>query len=114
MDKMIITERLTVKPFAEADKAALAGLLTNEQIKETFMIPDFPTGEALSAAVDKLYRASLADEHFERGIFLGNTLIGFVNEVEAPAARSRSVTPYIRTITATDTRRRCSARSSAR
>ena len=81
--QVIQTERLTIKPFEEADKPMLALLLTNDAIKETFMIPDYPTHEALNAAVDKLFDAALSGRHFVRGIFVGSSLIGLVNEVEA-------------------------------
>ena len=81
MDKEIRTGRLIMKPYEENNRDGLAELLTNEQIKETFMIPEFTSQKSLDDAVDKLYRASLSDEHFERGIFLQDVLIGFVNDV---------------------------------
>ena len=38
---LVQTERLTIKPYSAADKEQLAELLTNEEITETFMVPDF-------------------------------------------------------------------------
>lgn len=83
MKKNIRTERLTVIPYEPEDRENLIGLITDEIIKKGFMIPDYSTEAELSIAVDKLYNASMSDEHFERGIFLDNVLIGFVNDVEA-------------------------------
>lgn len=46
------------------------------------MIPDFETREALNIMVQKIAQYSLSDQRLERGIFLEDRLIGFVNEVE--------------------------------
>lgn len=81
MDKTIKTERLLIKPYDKTDFLRLSQLLTNEQIKETYMIPDFSSDEALETMVEKLYGLSLSDAHLERGIFLDGELIGFVNDV---------------------------------
>ena len=35
------TERLTLKPFDECDRSQMVALLCNEEIKKTYMIPDF-------------------------------------------------------------------------
>nr|AMP50866.1 acetyltransf_3 [uncultured bacterium] len=78
----IQTQRLTLKPYDASDLPALEALLTNADIKKTFMIPDFASPEKLRAMAEKLLEFSLSDAHFERGIYLGDTLIGFINDVE--------------------------------
>jgi ribosomal-protein-alanine N-acetyltransferase len=78
----IRTKRLVIKPYEKKDLEALSELLLDEEIKRSFMIPDLGTKEALDRMLDKLYRYSLSDEHFERGIYLNGILIGFVNDVE--------------------------------
>lgn len=69
-------------PFRTKDLPDLAEILTNSQIKNTYMIPDFETKEALDGLVQKITQYSLSNQRFERGIFLEDRLIGFVNEVE--------------------------------
>ncbi|WP_455616677.1 GNAT family N-acetyltransferase [Eisenbergiella sp.] len=82
MDKTIKTDRLEIKPYREADRKRMAELLTNSEIRKTFMIPEFKTEEDLLRMIEKLHQFSLADNHFERGIYLEDSLIGFVNDVE--------------------------------
>lgn len=82
MDKTIKTDRLEIKPYRVADRKRMAELLTNSEIRKTFMIPDFKTEEDLLYMIEKLYQFSLADNHFERSIYLEDSLIGFVNDVE--------------------------------
>lgn len=82
MKAYIKTERLEIMPFRTKDFPDLAEILTNPQIKNTYMIPDFQTREALNGLVQKIAQYSLSDQRFERGIFLEDRLIGFVNEVE--------------------------------
>lgn len=81
-NKTIKTKRLEIKPYQDADQAAMIELLTNQEIKETFMIPDFQTEEAAIAMFHKLKAYSYSDEHYERGIYLNQQLIGFVNDVD--------------------------------
>lgn len=82
MKSTITTERLTIRPLDNADKKLLAELLTNENIKKTYMIPDFASQAELEKMLDKLLYNSLSEAHFERGIYLNDTLIGFCNDVE--------------------------------
>lgn len=76
------TARLEIQPYRKEDQQRLKALLTNEKIKETFMIPDFQKEEDLMQLVYKLQERSLSDAHYVRGIYLHDTLIGFVNDVE--------------------------------
>ncbi len=80
--KEILTARLCLRPFREEDMEALYGLLTNEEIKKTYMIPDFPSREAADKMCRRFVDLSLDEGHFVRGIYLENRLIGFLNDVE--------------------------------
>lgn len=80
--KEILTARLCLRPFREEDMEALYGLLTNEEIKKTYMIPDFPSREATDKMCRRFVDLSLDEGHFVRGIYLENGLIGFLNDVE--------------------------------
>jgi len=78
---MITTERLVLKPYDDNDEGRMVELLTNETIKETFMIPDFDSSEEAVSMFKKLQQYSCSDEHYELGIYKQNVLIGFVNDV---------------------------------
>ncbi len=78
----ITTERLTMKPFDAEDEAPMIALLVNEEIKKTFIIPDFHSTEEAIHMFKKLQRYSYDDAHYERGVYQDNVLIGFVNDVE--------------------------------
>ncbi len=81
MENLIKTERLTLKPFEPEDKTALSEILLNEEIKKTYMIPDFENTEALDKMVNRFTELSRSDSRFVRGIYLKKALIGFVNDV---------------------------------
>lgn len=78
----IKTKRLEIRPYEDKDRAAMIGLLTNEEIKKTYMIPDFKDKQELERMLHKLDGYSHSKEHYVRGIYLNNELIGFVNDVE--------------------------------
>jgi RimJ/RimL family protein N-acetyltransferase len=82
MYKTIQTSRLEIKPYKESDQAEMIELLTNREIKKSFIIPDFQTEEEIIRMVNKLQTFSCSNDHFERGIYLHDCLIGFVNDVE--------------------------------
>ncbi len=79
---MIKTNRLTVKPFSEADKDAMAAIFVDEKIKETYMLPDLITEEAKNKLFSRFLSLSVSDAHFVRGIYCGETLVGFLNDAE--------------------------------
>lgn len=76
------TERLVLKAYEDSDQEKLIELLCNEEVKETFMIPDFATEAEAVNMFYKLKEFSVSDSHFEYGIYLEEQLIGFVNDVE--------------------------------
>lgn len=78
----ISTERLTLHPFAECDEQRMLEIICNEQIKHTYMIPDFQNMEQSKALFRRMMELSKSDEHFTYGIYLGEKLIGFVNDCE--------------------------------
>ena len=74
--------RVQLKEYDVKDLDRLKYLVTNEEIKKTFMIPDFQSEEDLLKMVNKLMEWSRSKEHYVRGIYLENQLIGFVVDVE--------------------------------
>ena len=82
MTDIIKTKSLIIKSYSDSDQEAVVELLTNEKIKETFMIPDFHMKSEVISMFKKLQEFSHSEEHYERGIYLGQQLIGFLNDVE--------------------------------
>lgn len=76
------TRNLTIKPFSVSDEAAVIALFTDETVKRTYMVPDFPDREAAAALFARLRGLSLSKERYVAGIYLDETLIGIVNETE--------------------------------
>ncbi|MBQ7916726.1 MAG: GNAT family N-acetyltransferase, partial [Firmicutes bacterium] len=62
MSVHIQTQRLVLKPFSLHDKDALLALLTNDRIKQTYMIPDFPSLEQAERMFHRFQELSLAED----------------------------------------------------
>lgn len=76
------TQRLTVRPFTEGDKAEMLEMLYDESIKKTYMIPDFPDAEAAERMFAAFLRLSKSPERYVGAISLGGELVGFMNDTE--------------------------------
>ena len=79
---MIQTERLTLKPFSEEDAHIIYRIMSDDCVKKTYLVPDFPSEEAGLKLARRLIALSADDAHFIRGIYRNGTLIGFINDVE--------------------------------
>ena len=79
----IETERLRLCPIPERDLNVLAELLTDEVVKKTYMVPDFPSREEARNLANRLIRLSRQERPYVAGIRLGEVLIGIVNETDA-------------------------------
>lgn len=78
---MIKTSRLVIQPYDILDKNAMIELLKNPIIKQNYIIPDFTSIREGEEYFLKLLRYSHSLQHYERGIYLNQKLIGFVNDV---------------------------------
>lgn len=76
------TSRLILKPFEERDREAVVQIAFDEEIKKTYMIPDFTHRSQAEKLFEKMLAFSRSDDHFEYGIYLQDRLIGFVNDCE--------------------------------
>lgn len=78
----IITQRLTLRPYSREDVEALAGLLRDTRISESFMVPEFANPQQAYELAEKLIAFSRPedDRHLELGIYLQGVLIGFMND----------------------------------
>lgn len=79
---LIQTNRLKIKPFSDADKEAMIAMFTDEKIKQTYMLPDLETEEAKTKLFARFVKLSHAKDHFVRGIYREEMLVGFLNDTE--------------------------------
>ena len=79
---MIQTERLLIQPLSDADENEILTIFRDENVQKTYMLPDFQSEEAMKNLFLRLVALSRAENHFVRGIYLENTLIGFLNDAD--------------------------------
>lgn len=76
------TPPVSLTPLCDIHRQAVISILRNEQIRETYMVPDLPT----EADADRLFQAlktlSTQESRFVRGIHHDNVLVGFLNDTE--------------------------------
>lgn len=76
------TERLVLQPIAPADLPALVELLTDETVKQTYLVPDFPDEAAALAMAARIAQLSQDPQRYVAGLYLQGQLIGLLNETE--------------------------------
>lgn len=77
----IQTQRLVLKEIRENDFSSLFDLLTNEEVKKTYLVPDFKSGEEFSKMFKHLKNLSQKPDSRTFGVFLNEILIGLFHEV---------------------------------
>jgi RimJ/RimL family protein N-acetyltransferase len=65
------------------DKERMLDILTSEKVNKTYMLPDFAHREDALPLFQRLMHMSQGTEKFVRAIALEDSLIGFMNQVEA-------------------------------
>lgn len=73
---------ITLGTIEEKDREQLLDIVTDKEVAKTYMLPDFARREDASPLFSRLSALSGDDSRFVRGIFLGNRLVGFLNDVE--------------------------------
>ena len=76
---MVTTANLVLDSLKDKDQEAITEILTNEKIKETYVIPDLTARDAENL-FKKLKLTSKSSGHYVRGIFKDSKLIGLINE----------------------------------
>lgn len=76
------TKRLELRPFRETDRDAGVRLLMNDQVKQTYMLPDFENEDKAEALFRRLMDLSLQENRCVAAISLCGEVIGFLNDVE--------------------------------
>lgn len=79
----IKTERLELKPISPESLDALVELLTDDVVKQTYMVPDFPNREEAEKLAERLTTLSEQEGCYVAGIYYGDSLIGILNETES-------------------------------
>ncbi len=76
---MVTTANLVLDSLKDKDQEAIIEILTNEKVKETYVIPDLTPRDAENL-YKKLKLNSKSKGHYVRGIFKDDKLIGLINE----------------------------------
>lgn len=79
---MIKLERIELKSFEDRDINRLVELFKNQEIKKTYMIPNFDSDDKYVKLAEHFKNLSNDNERYVKGIFLQGFLIGFINDVE--------------------------------
>ena len=79
---MIKGERLVLDIIKNKDQLEMVSLFKNNEIKETYMIPDYDSDDKYLNLFNKFVQLSEDKNRFVRCIYLNNLLIGFLNDVE--------------------------------
>ena len=79
---MIKTQRLTLRPLCDSDRAAVTELLLSEEIAKTYMLPEFKSPAEAEKLFEAYMRLSNAPDRFVYGIDLDGRVIGLLNETE--------------------------------
>lgn len=76
------TNRLVLRAFAECDRQQMVDIFFNEDVKKTYMIPDFADRKQAEKLFERLMSFSKSEDHFVYGICFRDAVIGFVNDCE--------------------------------
>ena len=76
------TQRLEIKNLSDKDREAVIDLLTDDQVKKFYMLPDFSSREEALPLFERLRQLSVGENRLVAGIFLDGVFIGILNEVE--------------------------------
>ena len=77
---MIHTKRLTLKPMEDYDQADMLKILTDNQIKKTYMLPDFASRDDAGKLFERMMELSNTPGRYVAAISLEGNCIGMVNE----------------------------------
>ena len=77
-----VTPRLTLSAFRECDADALMAIFKSDVVKATYMVPDLTTREDEIKLFSALRALSERADRYVFGIFLGDRLIGMLNDTE--------------------------------
>ena len=73
---------ITLGTIQPEDESAMLDILTNDTVKQTYMLPDFESRDAAVRLFRKLMLMSLCPDFYVRGIYKNKRLIGMINHTE--------------------------------
>ena len=73
---------VTLRPIQLQDREAMLDILTDDTVKQTYMLPDFADRRDALPLFRRLAELSRDESRYVRGICLEERLIGFLNDVE--------------------------------
>ena len=73
---------VTLRPIQLQDLEPMLDILTDDTVKQTYMLPDFADRRDALPLFRRLAELSRDESHYVRGICLEERLIGFLNDVE--------------------------------
>lgn len=73
---------MIIRPITPADQPAILALLTNDQIKQTYMLPDYEKIEDAIPLFRRLMDLSNDETRFVRAMDENGEVVGFLNDVE--------------------------------
>lgn len=75
------TQRLLLGPIRASDESDMLRIFLNDDVRKTYMIPQFRAPEEAISLFRRFRDLSLSDTHVVYGIYLQDRLIGFLNDV---------------------------------
>ena len=75
-------KKLTLRPMCPSDQGQILEILTSPIVNKTYMLPDYERSEDAIPLFNRLMELSQKQNRFVRCIALGETAIGFLNDVE--------------------------------
>ncbi len=73
---------ITIRTLSSRDAQNVTEILMDPSVGLTYMLPVFSSRQEASALFHRLKALSESREHFVRGIYLNDVLIGFLNDTE--------------------------------
>ena len=73
---------ITLRPFRPEDQAKMLETVTSNRVNQTYMLPDFEKMEDAIPLFNRLMNLSQDPSRFVRCIALGDSAVGFLNDVE--------------------------------
>ena len=74
-------DRIILRPIRESDRQEMHEMLTDSQIKKTYMLPDFENQEQVEKLFQRFIQLSNQEDRFVRGMDAEGKLVGFLNDV---------------------------------
>ena len=76
------TKNLHIRPFLPQDLEPMLDLLTDETVKQTYILPDYPHRDGAKPLFERLRALSQSNERYVAAICLEDCCIGLVNDTE--------------------------------